>query len=141
MDAALGDAAIALISTAPTVEDAIRDADLVIETVPDEMEMKLELFTIFDKFGKPGAIFASNTSALSIGDMTDVTVCQDRCIGMRFHDAAPNRKLVELILTPYTSEETVARCREVARRMGREVVLVQESSEPVGARVDTGSNT
>src|SRR5207245_1384389 len=60
------DKALSLISTASNVEDAIRDADLIIEAVPEELEMKLELFTILDKFATTGAIFASNTSSLSI---------------------------------------------------------------------------
>ena len=62
VDASVRNRALPLISTATTVQDAIRDADLIIEAVPEEMEMKMELFTIFDKFSKPGAIFASNTS-------------------------------------------------------------------------------
>lgn len=129
IDAAIKDAAIPLISTAPNVEDAIRDADLIIETVPEEMEMKLELFTIFDKFAKPAAIFASNTTSLSISDITDVTVSRDRCIGMHFFHPVPKMRVIELIKTPFTSEETVAACREVARRMGKEVVVVSESPD------------
>src|SRR5882724_8851042 len=54
------------LDTSNNVEDAIREADLIIETVPEELEMKLELFTIFDKFAKPGAIFASTATKLSI---------------------------------------------------------------------------
>src|SRR5262244_2986716 len=78
VDSAVRDKAITLISTSSKVEDAIRDADLIIEAVPEEMEMKLELFTIFDKFAKPGAIFASNTSSLSITDFTDIVTFRER---------------------------------------------------------------
>ena len=120
------DQALLLISSACDVEDAIRDADLIIETVPDELEMKLELFTIFDKFAKTGAIFASNTFSLSIADFSDVTVYRERCIGMRFFDPAPKMKRIELVRAPDTSDETVAVCREVARRMGKEAVVVNE---------------
>jgi len=122
------DKALSLISTASNVEDAIRDAELIIETVPEELEMKLELFTIFDKFAKTGAIFASNTSSLSISDFTDVTVSRDRCIGMHFFNPVPKMKLIELVRTPHTSDETVASCREVARRMGEEVVIINEET-------------
>ena len=122
------DKALSLISTAGNVEDAIRDAELIIEAVPDELEMKLELFTIFDKFAKTGAIFASNTSSLSIADFTDVTVSRDRCIGMRFFNPVPKMKLIELVRTPHTSDETVATCREVARRMGEEVAVINEEN-------------
>jgi 3-hydroxybutyryl-CoA dehydrogenase len=98
--------------------------------------MKLELFTIFDKFAKTGAIFASNTSSLSITDFTDVTVSRDRCIGMHFFNPVPKMKLIELVRTPQTSDETVAICREVARRMGKEVVLVRGAPGFITTRVN-----
>lgn len=125
--------AVSLISTAGDVKDAISDAELIIEAVPDELEMKLELFTIFDKFAKTGAIFASNAFSLSISDFSDVTVYRERCIGMRFFDTVPKMKRIELVRTAYTSDETVAVCREVARRMGKEAVLVNEASGVVTA--------
>jgi 3-hydroxybutyryl-CoA dehydrogenase len=123
----LRDAALPLISTAYSVEEAIRNADLIIEAVPDELEMKLELFTIFDKFAKPGAILASSSRLFSIGEMTDVTVSRERCIGMRAGDSASGGRVIELVKTPLTSEETVAICCEVARRMGKGVRVVDES--------------
>ena len=126
VEASVRDKALSLITTANTVEDATRDAELIVEAVPEELEMKLELFTIFDKFAMAGAIFASNTSSLSITDFSDVTVSRDRCIGMHFVHPVPESKLVEIIRTPYTSEATVATCIEVARRMGKEVVVVPE---------------
>ena len=98
--------------------------------------MKLELFTIFDKFAKTGAIFASNTSSLSITDFTDVTVSRDRCVGMHFFNPVPKMKLIELVRTPHTSDETVATCREVAARMGKEVVIVNEAPGFITTRVN-----
>src|SRR3989454_8449727 len=130
------DKALSLISTASNVEDAIRDAELIIEAVPEELEMKLELFTIFDKFAKTGAIFASHTSSLSITDFTDVTVSRDRCIGMHFFNPVPKMKLIELVRTPHTSNETVATSREVARRMGKEVVIVNEAPGFITTRLN-----
>jgi 3-hydroxybutyryl-CoA dehydrogenase len=127
VDSKVRDRALSSITTANSVQDAIRDADLIIEAVPEEMEMKMELFTIFDKFAKPGAIFASNTSSLSISDMSDLTVSRERCIGMHFFNPVPKMKLIELVKTPFTSQNTVDICTEVGRRMGKEVVLVQES--------------
>jgi 3-hydroxybutyryl-CoA dehydrogenase len=130
------DKALSLITTANNVEDAIRDAELIIEAVPEELEMKLELFTIFDKFAKTDAIFASNTSSLSISDFTDVTVSRDRCIGMHFFNPVPKMKLVEIVRTPHTSEHTVTTCREVARRMGKEVIVVNEAPGFVTTRIN-----
>lgn len=136
VDSTVRDRAANLITTAASVQDAIRDADLIIEAVPEEMEMKMELFTIFDKFSKPHAIFASNTSSLSISDMSELTVCRDRCIGMHFFNPVPKMKLIELVKTSFTSEDTVAACTEVATRMGKEVVLVQESPGFVTTRIN-----
>src|SRR3979490_3309521 len=136
VEAGVRDKALSLISTESKVEDAIRDADLLIEAVPEELEMKLELFTIFDKFAKAGAIFASNTSSLSITDFTDVTVSRDRCVGMHFFNPVPKMKLIEPLRTPHTPEETMATCREVARRMGKEVVIVNEAPGFITTRVN-----
>jgi 3-hydroxybutyryl-CoA dehydrogenase len=136
VEANVRDRALSLISTASKVEDAIRDADLIIEAVPEELEMKLELFTIFDKFAKTGAIFASNTSSLSITDFTDVTVSRDRCVGMHFFNPVPKMKLIELVRTSHTSDATIARCREVAGRMGKEVVIVNEAPGFITTRIN-----
>jgi 3-hydroxybutyryl-CoA dehydrogenase len=136
VDAKIRDRALLLITTASSVQDAIRDADLIIEAVPEEMEMKMELFTIFDKFSKPGAIFASNTSSLSISDMSDLTVSRERCIGMHFFNPVPKMNLIELVKAPLTSQNTVDVCTEVGRRMGKEVVLVRESPGFITTRVN-----
>jgi 3-hydroxybutyryl-CoA dehydrogenase len=120
------DAALQSFSTATIVEDAIRDAELIIETLPEEMEMKIELFTIFDKFAKPNAIFASSSASLSITEMAEVTFCADRCIGMRFADPVRDTTLLELVKGQETSEETMVVCAEVGRRMGKEVAVVAE---------------
>lgn len=127
VDANARDAALARISTSQVVDEAIRDAELIIETVPEELEMKLELFTIFDKFAKPNAIFASNTSSLSISDFSDIVLHRDRCIGMHFFNPVPKMKLVEIVRTPFTSNETVAACVTVAHRMGKETVIINEA--------------
>jgi 3-hydroxybutyryl-CoA dehydrogenase len=136
VDANIRDQALSSITTANSVPDAIRDADLIIEAVPEEMEMKMELFTIFDKFAKPHAIFASNTSSLSISDMSGLTVSRERCIGMHFFNPVPKMKLIELVKTPLTSQNTVDVCTEVGQRMGKEVVLVQESPGFITTRVN-----
>jgi 3-hydroxybutyryl-CoA dehydrogenase len=135
VEAAIRGAALKQLATANKVEDAIREADLIIEAVPEEMEMKMELFTIFDKFAKANAIFASNTSSLSITEMSDVTVYRERCIGMHFFNPVPKMKLIELVKTPLTSDETIATCREVGRRMGKEVVVVKDSPGFITSRV------
>jgi 3-hydroxybutyryl-CoA dehydrogenase len=124
------DAGLRNLSTASTVEGAFAQADLIIETVADEMEMKIELVMIFDKFARPNAIFASNGS-LSITEMAEVTFRAERCIGMRFCDSAADGKVLELVRGSKTSQETVDLCSEDVRRMGRKVVIVGESQRSI----------
>jgi 3-hydroxybutyryl-CoA dehydrogenase len=130
------DAALELLSAAHSVDEAIRDAELIIEAVPEELEMKLELFTIFDKFAKPNAIFASNTSSLSISDFSDIVLHRDRCIGMHFFNPVPKMRLVEIVRTAHTSDETLATCVEVARRMQKETVIVHEAPGFITTRIN-----
>lgn len=110
---------------ANTVEHAAREADLVIEAVPDEMESKIEIFTLLDKICKPATILASNTSSLSITEIASVTYRAPNVLGMRFANASA-RKLLEIVRGRETSDETIAACAEVARRLGREVVMIAD---------------
>jgi 3-hydroxybutyryl-CoA dehydrogenase len=130
------DRAIANLSTAGSVEAVCREADLLIEAVPEEMELKLEIFTIFDKFAKPNAILASNTSSLSVTEMAAITFRAENCIGMHFFNPVPKMKLLEIVRALETSEEIVESCVEVGRRMGKEVVVVRESPGFVTSRIN-----
>jgi 3-hydroxybutyryl-CoA dehydrogenase len=131
---AVRDAALANLTASISAEDASREADLIIEAVADEEEMKLELFTIFDKFAKPGAILASTTRSLSITELAEITFCQERCIGMHFFSDTSGAQRLELVRGRATSEENVAACYEVGRRMGREVsVRTEEQLRSAGA--------
>lgn len=125
-DLAAREAALAMLGTANSAEAASREADLIIETATDEMEMKLELFTICDKFAKPGAIFASTSTSLSISELASVTACPERCIGMRFFEDALDLGRLELVKGCGTSEETLAACLEAGRRLGRTVFILQD---------------
>src|ERR1700676_1326418 len=136
VDAKIRNRALSSIATPNTAQDAIRAPDPIIEAVPEEMEMKMELFTIFDKFAKPDAIFASNTSSLSISDFSDIVLHRERCIGMHFFNPVPKMKLVEIIRTPHTSDETVATCIAVAARMGKETVIVNEAPGFITSRIN-----
>lgn len=126
MGAALRGAAFKNLTTANSPEDASREADLIIEAVSDELEMKIELFTIFDKFAKPGSIFASTTPSLSITDLASVTFSPDRCIGMRFGGTSHHIERLELVKGSNTSDETIAVCNEVGRCMKLEVSVLKE---------------
>jgi len=128
--------ALARIETASTVEAACREADFLIEAVPEEMELKLELYTLFDKFARPSAVLASNTSSLSIAEMAEMTYRPELCVGMHFFNPVPKMRLIEIVRAPKTSDETIAACREVGSRMGKEVVVVKESPGFITSRVN-----
>jgi len=113
-----------------------RESDFLIEAVPEEMELKLELYTLFDKFAKPNAILASNTSSLSITEMAEMTYRPELCVGMHFFNPVPKMRLIEVVRAPKTSDDTIATCREVGRRMGKEVVVVKESPGFITSRVN-----
>jgi len=114
------------LAIARTVEEAVREADLIVEAVAEEMEMKIEMFTIFDKFAKPDAIFASSSSLISVAELAAVTFCPERCIGMRVVSSAGRADVLELVHTPDTSEETVGRCAAIGRRMSMEIVVTRD---------------
>jgi 3-hydroxybutyryl-CoA dehydrogenase len=127
---------LACIVTSRSVQDAAREADLIIEAVPEEMETKLEIFTVLDKFAKPDAIFASNTSSLSITEMAAITFRPQNCIGMHFFNPVQKMKLLEIVRGLETSEPALSACVEAGRRMGKEVVVVRESPGFVTSRIN-----
>jgi 3-hydroxybutyryl-CoA dehydrogenase len=128
--------ALANLTTSRSVEDLCREADLLIEAVPEEMEVKLEIFTIFDKFARPGAILASNTSSLSITELAAITFRAENCIGMHFFNPVPKMKLLEIVRALETSDATLQACAEVGRRMGKEVVVIRESPGFITSRIN-----
>jgi len=136
LEGAARDAALARIETSSSVENVCREADFLIEAVPEEMELKLELFTLFDKFAKPKAVLASNTSSLSIAEMAEMTYRPELCAGMHFFNPVPKMRLIEIVQAPKTSDETIAVCRELGGRMGKEVVVVKESPGFITTRVN-----
>jgi 3-hydroxybutyryl-CoA dehydrogenase len=127
---------LARISTAGSVDVACREADLIIEAVPEDMEMKIDIFCILEKFARPGAIFATNTSSLSVTEIAAVTSRPERCIGLHFFNPVPKMKLLEVVRALETSDETVAACREAGARMGKEVVVIRESPGFITSRIN-----
>jgi len=117
-------------------EEAARAADLVIEAVPEEMESKIEIFTLLDKICRPGTILASNTSSLSITEIASVTYRPQRCVGMHFFNPVHKMKLLEIVRALETDDDTLATAAEVGRRMGKEVVVVKESPGFITSRIN-----
>jgi 3-hydroxybutyryl-CoA dehydrogenase len=128
--------AFSRIEFASSVEEAARAADLVIEAVPEEMESKLEIFTLLDKVCRPETILASNTSSLSVTEIVSVTYHPQRCVGMHFFNPVHKMKLLEVIRALESSDEAVATAAEVGQRMGKEVVVIRESPGFVTSRIN-----
>jgi 3-hydroxybutyryl-CoA dehydrogenase len=126
VNSAVADAAFSRLEYAGSVDDAAREADLVIEAVPDEMESKLEIFTMLDKFCRPATILASNTSKLSISEIASVTYRAKKCVGMRFLNPVHTMKLLEIVRARETDDDTLAAVVEVGKRMGKDVVVIKE---------------
>ena len=129
-------AAFGRLEYAGSVEAAAREADLVIEAVPEEMESKIEIFTLLDKICRPGTILASNTSSLSVTEIASVTYRAKKCIGMHFFNPVHKMKLLEVVKALETDEETLAASAEVGRRMGKEVVIIRESPGFITSRIN-----
>jgi len=116
------DAALARIEYASSVDEAARQADLVIECVPDEIESKHEIFTLLDKICRPHTILVSTTSALSITDLASVTYRSQECLGIQ----VGGKDRLELIRGAQTDDETVDACAPAAHRMVKDVVVTTE---------------
>ncbi len=129
--APVADAVLRRIEYAGSVEEAAREADFVIEAVPDEMESKIEIFTLLDKICRPATILASNTSFLSVTEIASVTYRMEKCVGMRFFNPVRKMKLLEVVRAFETDEDTLATAVDVGKRMGKEVVVITESPAKV----------
>jgi 3-hydroxybutyryl-CoA dehydrogenase len=128
--------AVARLEYAGSVEEAAREADLVIEAVPEEMESKIEIFTLLDKICRPGTILASNTSSLSVTEIASVTYRAKKCLGMHFFNPVHKMKLLEIVRALETDDETLAAAVEIGKRMGKEVVVIKESPGFITSRIN-----
>ena len=130
------DAAFRRLEYAGSVEEAAREADLVIEAVPEEMESKIEIFTLLDKICRPTTILASNTSSLSITEIASVTYRAKKCVGMHFFNPVHKMRLLEVVRALETDDDTLATAVEVGRRMGKEVVVIKEAPGFITTRIN-----
>ena len=136
VSAGAADSAFARIEYAGSVEQAAREADLVIEAVPEEMESKIEIFTLLDKICRPTTILASNTSSLSITEIASVTYRAKKCLGMHFFNPVHKMKLLEVVRALETDDDTLATAVEVGKRMGKEVVVIKETPGFITSRIN-----
>ncbi|HVZ16853.1 MAG TPA: 3-hydroxyacyl-CoA dehydrogenase NAD-binding domain-containing protein [Terriglobales bacterium] len=136
LDASEAGTAFKRIEYASSVPEVAREADLVIEAVPEEMQAKIEIFTQLDKFARPSAILASNTSSLSITEIASVTQRASKCVGMHFFNPVHKMKLVEVVRALETDDDTIRAAVEVGRRMKKETVVIKESPGFITSRIN-----
>lgn len=109
------------------LEPAVSGADLIIEAIPEDFELKIELFSQADLFCGVDTIIASNTSSLSITRLASHVERRDRFAGMHFFNPPHLMKLIEIVRGDRTSNETIDQIREVAEKMGKTAIIVRDS--------------
>jgi len=108
------------------LKEAVADADLIIEAIPENLKLKRDLFSEIDQASKPETIFASNTSSISITELASSTNRPEKFCGMHFFNPPQLMKLVEIVRGAKTSDETVNTVFEVAKKMGKEPIVVKK---------------
>jgi 3-hydroxybutyryl-CoA dehydrogenase len=123
------------IQTFTDTQSGVLNSDLVIEAATENLEIKLEIFKNLDKFCKPEAILASNTSSISISKIASVTRRADKIIGMHFMNPVPLMKLVEVIRANSTSDQVTKTIMQLALRLNKIPVEVNDSPGFVANRI------
>src|SRR5690606_21855611 len=125
---------MSLLTGTTNLED-VRDADIVIEAIFENMDVKKEVFTKLDRICKQGAILATNTSTLDIDEIGSVTSRPDYVIGLHFFSPANVMKLLEEVRTKKTSATVMATCMALAKKIGKIPVMVRVCDGFVGNRM------
>jgi len=115
-------------NTPARLTKAARQADLVIEAVPEEMESKIEIFTMLDKICRPTTILARIRPRSASPKSPASTYRAKKCVGMHFFNPVHKMKLLEIVRALETDADTLAAVVEVGKRMRKEVVVIKESS-------------
>lgn len=118
----------AIFSRIKWVTDAnlVKDSELIIEAVQEDYDLKVKIFTHLDAIANPAAIFVSNTSTLSLTNISESISRPSKVIGMHFLNPVPKIPMVELVKSLHTSNETVLKVKEFASRIGKTPVEVYE---------------
>ena len=128
----LGRASLPMVAFVSTIEESVRNADLVIDCVPDELESKLEILWLLDRMAPPRTVFATPTTRLSIADLANCTYRPEKCIAIAAEAAAlAGDAGGEILLrtTSRTAPETVALVERFWRRLGFSPVFEADAGE------------
>jgi 3-hydroxybutyryl-CoA dehydrogenase len=127
LDEAAANDALGRLQLVPELEPAVSGADLIIEAVPENYDLKKDLFAQADLFCSEQTILASNTSSMSITDLAGNVERREQFVGMHFFNPPHLMKLVEIVVGDRTSEATIEAVREVAEKMGKTAIVVRDS--------------
>ena len=125
------DEALGRVSFTTDIEE-LRDADLIIEAVPEDLELKKKVYAELDSLIKPEAVFASNTSGFAISELNQAVARKEQFIGMHWFSPAFVMKLIEIVYAPETSEETIKLLEAVGAKLGKETIRVKDAPEAYG---------
>lgn len=117
-----------------TVEDAVRCADLAIDFVPDELESKLEIFSLLDRMAPPRTVFCTPTEALSITDLASCVYRPDRCVALRglsVHGSVASSIGLRLVHPPAVSSHTLALVTGIFARIGVKISAGLDADAPM----------
>ena len=128
--------ALARLTSEQELGAAAGEADFVIEAVPEEIGLKLRTFEKLDQQCDERVVLATNTSGLSITEIAAATRRPGRVVGMHFFNPVPKMKLVEIVRALDTAADTIGVTAEVARRMGKETVVVKDSAGFITSRIN-----
>lgn len=120
------DAALARIQGTVDIQD-FKDCDLVIEAIIESMEAKKEIFASLDGICRPHTVLASNTSSLCITEIASATKRGEKVLGLHFFNPVPLMRLLEIVRTILTSEETFETAREFGESLGKEIVVAKDT--------------
>jgi 3-hydroxybutyryl-CoA dehydrogenase len=130
------EAAMSRLEFATSLEQAAREADMVIEAVPEEFDSKEEIFRLLDRICRPNTVLASNTSSLSVTEIAAVTERPEKVVGMHFFNPVHKMKLIEIIKAAKTDDESLQAAITVGRRMGKETVVINEAPGFITSRIN-----
>lgn len=119
-----------------TIEEAVKEADLVIEAVLEKIDLKIEVFQEIEKYCPDHTILATNTSTMSPTEIGAQTTRPEKFIAMHFFNPVHKMKLVEVIKGLDTSEDTVKKVIEISEKMGKETVEIEEHPGFVTSRLN-----
>jgi 3-hydroxybutyryl-CoA dehydrogenase len=119
------DAVMGRIKGTTKMEDMMA-CDFIVEAVLEVMDLKKEVFKALDEMCRPEVILSTNTSSMSITEIATAVKRQDKVVGMHFFNPVPLMKLVEVVRGHFTSDETVAICMDVTKKLGKEAVEVKK---------------